>query len=619
MQVHRLHGVDPATLVKTLLEIGQLEPSTRLEVDAKNKSIIAYASLSDHLTIRQVVQRLDGSGRKFEVIQLRRLESDYVAGTIEFMMIGPPEPKQQQSRYYYYDPYSRGGNTETKDEDKFRVDADTENNRLLLWANEIEVEEVTSLLAKLGEIPARGGNPEKLRILDSMPAEELQLLLERLRGAWPTLAPNPLTLPKAPSNSNSQPSPQFDSIEPTKETRVPAPPKVILAALAADEPPQSTNKRESSPPAEPPVRSADQPSPGESADTPNKESADPRSRLPVLKDGEERQESAPAPVTISVAPDGRIVLFSQDTQALDMLEELIGQVSPPRRDYRIYKLKHADSFWVRKNLEDFFDESDEQNSRNTRNVYYYDYYNMPTDKEKPRSRLSKRKKLKLIDDLDTNSILVQGADAEQLRTIEDLIRIYDQPQQADSSAARLSSVIQVQYSKAQTIATAVKDVYRDLLSSNDKALASSNPEQKNRIPTGANTYIINEGGSGGDEDKERTRVTFKGKLSIGVDEVTNTLLVSAEGENLMRNVTEMIKSLDEAAKPLSSVSVMTVGNASNATKVREVLARLLIESKPAPKPNGQQPQQPQQPQLQQQPGVQSGGEGSVPAVAESPQ
>ena len=125
---------------------------------------------------------------------------------------------------------------------------------------------------------------------------------------------------------------------------------------------------------------------------------------------------------------------------------------------------------------------------------YYDYYNTPAEKDKPRSRLSKRKKLKLIDDLDTNSILVQGADAEQLRTIEDLIRIYDQPQEADSSAARVSEVIQIRYSKAQTIAIAVKDVYRDLLSSNDKALASNNPEQKNRIPSGANTYIINEDG-----------------------------------------------------------------------------------------------------------------------------
>jgi hypothetical protein len=149
-------------------------------------------------------------------------------------------------------------------------------------------------------------------------------------------------------------------------------------------------------------------------------------------------------------------------------------------------------------------------------------------------------------------------------------------------------VIQVRYSKAQTIATAVKDVYRDLLSSNDKALASNNPEQKNRVPTAGTTYIINEG-PGAEGEKERTRVTFKGKLSIGVDDLTNTLLVSAEGENLMRNVTDMIQSLDEAARPLSAVSIVPVGGNTNAARVREVLARLLIEAKPPAKPNGERP------------------------------
>ena len=40
-------GVDPELVVKTLQEIGNLEPTTRIQVDAKNKVIIAYASLAD--------------------------------------------------------------------------------------------------------------------------------------------------------------------------------------------------------------------------------------------------------------------------------------------------------------------------------------------------------------------------------------------------------------------------------------------------------------------------------------------------------------------------------------------------------------------------------------------
>ena len=91
MQVYRLHAIDPEPLVKTLEEVGELSPNTRLEVDKRNRVIIAYATLADHVIIRQLVERLDGSGRRFEVVPLRRLAADYVAGTIEFMMGAPPQ------------------------------------------------------------------------------------------------------------------------------------------------------------------------------------------------------------------------------------------------------------------------------------------------------------------------------------------------------------------------------------------------------------------------------------------------------------------------------------------------------------------------------------------------
>ena len=203
------------------------------------------------------------------------------------------------------------------------------------------------------------------------------------------------------------------------------------------------------------------------------------------------------------------MISSQDTQALDILEELIGQVAPPRRDYRVFKLKYAIPTGSVHIWKSFFDDSEQKEESGSSRVYYYDY--APPKKEETQYRLSKRRKLKFIDDPDTNSILVQGGDSEQLKTIEELIAVYDQPQQADANAARLTSAFPIRYSKAQTIAEAVKDVYRDLLSDNDKALQNNNPEQKNRPVPGGSTYIFNEGGDTGNE-KERTRVSFKGKL-----------------------------------------------------------------------------------------------------------
>ena len=98
IEIYRLNNLDPTALAKTLDDLGDLEPNTHLEVDEKNNALIVYGSLIDQATIRQLVQRLDGNSRQFEVIRLRRLAADYVAGTVQFMMVGEEEEQQQKKK-----------------------------------------------------------------------------------------------------------------------------------------------------------------------------------------------------------------------------------------------------------------------------------------------------------------------------------------------------------------------------------------------------------------------------------------------------------------------------------------------------------------------------------------
>jgi len=655
VDVYRLHNLDPETLAKTLWDLGELQPTTRLEIDERNNALIVYGSLVDHATIRQLIQRLDGSGREFEVVRLRRLPADYVAGTVEFMMIG--EKKEEQRPRYGYFSFGYGrGDERPQDDDEFRVDADLENNLLLLWANEVEIEAVMQLLVKLGEIPPEGGDTRKLRVLQAVPPEDAARFLEQLRRAWPSLRGNPLNLPEPPrddadeDDSASPETPVGPPVAPKEARRAPHPSAGQLAAghpvarwtrtvLGEDadqndvpsavgtgdalptsgvleeegreadlgDPDGGGETTRAAAPAAPAAAAAgpseaDRGEPAE-PDEPDsdagaaaRDEADESSallrRLLERQRTEARRSSnaEPPPVNLSFAPDGSLVITSDDTHALDLLEELISQIAPPAPDYKVFRLKFADAYWVKDNLEEFFkDEDEENNSNSSRRYYFYDY--APQEKKEPRYRLSQRRKLKFIYDLDTNSILVQGADAQQLATIEDLIAIYDQAEPSDSQSARLSSVFEIKYSKATVIAAAVKDVYRDLLSSNDKAL-QGNPEQRNRETPGGMTYIFNDGEGEGGQD--RTQVRFKGKLSIGIDEVSNTLLVSAEGEHLMRNVAEMIQSLDEAARPLSAVAIVHLNGTTNAERVREVLAGLLSDA-PATTPAPQQPGDGEQP------------------------
>ena len=206
MQVYRLSGIDPEPVVKTLVEIGNLEPATRLEIDKKNSAIIAYASLVDHVTIRAVVDKLSGSERKFEVIPLRRLAADYVAGTIDFMLGSGTKKEKSRSNPFsggYEAPRREGG----ENSKEFHVEADVEHNRLLLWANPVEVTEVEALLVKLGEMPAAGSGMAAVRVIDGGDEKETQELIERIRRAWPSIAPNALLAPAAAASAGRRQRP----------------------------------------------------------------------------------------------------------------------------------------------------------------------------------------------------------------------------------------------------------------------------------------------------------------------------------------------------------------------------------------------------------------------------
>ncbi len=149
------------------------------------------------------MKKLDGSARQFKVVRLvENPAADQVATTIEAMMVGPQEDESSRRRPYYYYGYYGQSNDDNKNKDKFRVGADVEFNRLLLWCNETELEEVMKLLEELGEIQSAGGNESRVRVLETLPSDVEEELLRRLQeaGAFKSIAPNPIELPptKAP-------------------------------------------------------------------------------------------------------------------------------------------------------------------------------------------------------------------------------------------------------------------------------------------------------------------------------------------------------------------------------------------------------------------------------------
>ncbi|MHB8902881.1 MAG: secretin N-terminal domain-containing protein, partial [Thermoguttaceae bacterium] len=419
VRVYRLNTLDPEPLVTTLMDMDALGVHASMEADKESKSIVAYATAADHAKIQGLIDRLDSTGRKFEVVQLRRLQADYVAGTIEFMMASGKE-EQTSSNRHYWDYDSRRGNDENKEDPGFKIDADVENNRLLLLANEAEMAEVTNLLVKLGEIPSEGGDPSTIRVIDSLPGPELEQLLKQIEKAWPSVAPNPLLLPDKdgmPKEKQAEPSHEAKEtdVRTTTAEDVAATPRFIFADQET-----TTEHAEEMPAAagEPVTAMEEKAVEGVAA-------AGKKSTTATGK----------APVSITVGPDGRLVIASEDTRTLDRLQELLTNLAPERPDYQIFQLKYSWAISVASTLEDIFKEKEDANGGD-RTHYFYDAYGSGNNNKDEKLRLSKRRPLKFIPDSQSNSILVQKADAGQLKVIGELIEFYDQPEPSDSQSVR---------------------------------------------------------------------------------------------------------------------------------------------------------------------------------------
>lgn len=572
-QVYRLAQLDPNMLVEALQEMGNLDPRTQLHADEQNRALIVHGPLADQMVIKATLERLDGSSRSLHVIPLRNLRADEVAGTIEYLMGQPRESNRRQSMVFGMFGFPMGRSNRNNDSDQFKVDADLTQNRLILRANDLELEEVKKLLEKLGELPARNADGTYSRVLES-PFEESELrgFLERLRsGASPLREPASQSEADPSDLESRNPLPSDTSI------RAQSPGGGIQSSTPADGGSQSHEwthwvAAAAQQPRSDPVRASD--------DGSTQDSVDPTEWLRRMG------------VSIEKDPLGRTVIRARDIESLNLLERMIQELQPANPGYKVFTLKNAPAGWVRLNLEDFFEEEEEE-SPSDRLARIFS--GMPSSSGDEARRLSKRKPIKFISDIDTNTILVQNADPEQLKVIAELIELYDVPEPVSTQSKRFTRLIRIQHSKANVVAATVKDAFKDLLSSNDSAFQNNQRNQQNEQSrsqtTAGQTFIAGFGiGASDNEQKpeERTGAKFKGKLSIGVDELSNSLLVSAEGEPLLELVSQMIESLDQAAIPMGDMQVVTLRPGMAPDALYQALSRFLDakESKPT---GGQNP------------------------------
>lgn len=540
-KVHRMETVDPQILVDLLDELGDLDPGTTLKVDKDNKVIMAYASIADHLTIQTLVDKLDSTGREFDVIPLRRLDAEYVAGTIMTLM-GPKEKKEDNSRNSWYSWYGRNNNDDEEEDTSFRVDADLQDNRLLVYANSVEMEEIHGLLQKLGELPDPDRHDNGYRVFELNPKDDANVIKKQLEQLWRRDNKLEFDVPEAREPEDEQQANEEDAVTQRRQLST-----VTLVG----------------------INDTDESAVDESQPVEDDAEAARRREAEEFFRQKDRQEQAAAedapPVKISISEDGRLIVSCEDPAALAEIEDLMKRVARPSQSFKIFEIKHQSPYWVAATLEEYFAMDEEEEG-------YLDWWGRwrgGSSSKDDKHSLSKRRIPQFIWDNYTSTILVRDADPRQMKTIEELIEIYDAPSPADTRSMRVNRFFRLKNAKAQVVAQAVKDVFRDLLSSNDKALEKPGGGEKQQASRGFSGF----GGSdsGDDEDDD---VRFKGLLSIGVDHESNVLVISSQ-QRLMSVIEAMVEELDKAAEKSSGVRILQLDPSVDLQLIQQRLGQLM--------------------------------------------
>ncbi len=625
MKVYRLATLDPDSLISMLESVGDLDPQTKLQADKKNRTVIAYATPRDQKAIASTVQNLDGTDRELHVIRLRKLDADMVAGTIRALLVGD-EKKQDNNgggRWGRFNFFGGGNQQEEQPTTKFRVEADVVANRLLVFSNKIELGEVEKCLAQLGEVPRKEGSSETLRVLDYGASDDEQQMLEKLRRAWPSLGKdgNKLIIdvppPKKPEKTVPEDANKVRPFVPKKENATapsasnkdfgfPLPTQAKLPVQLVDLK-QVSQLAQADPKGDAPQHAPQVGPPGERPhrgmrrgrampklpETTAAPTPDPTDRAAEQPKGPNPDSVPGDPIYITRGADGKLVISSRDTRALDELEELMGKLAPPRKDYEVYYLQYSTALSMRIMLDDFFSVEKKESSadKNFRRWSWWD--DSDSNKKDDTPRLSQRKPLKFIDDDATNSILVQGATADQLRRINDIIKLYDRPEKPNTRASRVTQIFQIKHNKASVVTDMLKELYKDLLSANDKALESFNQTKNQGGRGGRFATILNFGDN--EDDGKLNQGRFKGYLSLASNDTTNTVMVSCPSP-LMSNIEQIISNLDQAAVPVvQSIQVLKIDRGIDSAVLQKKLSDMLKPAAPGAdvKPTGAGPQQPQ--------------------------
>lgn len=546
LRAHPVAGGNVETVYNVLLTLlASKGESVRLSMDETAGTIVALATPEVQLEIEQTVLQLQASEADFEVIPLKNVDPYFVITLLE-EMLDLPDPLLD-------DP-------DDIDPDAPKIDADPGNMRLFVRAKKPQIEQIKKIVAGL-DSGGMGGRDEKIRIFP-LRGEQAERWLKTAAKFW--RAPNPIIY--YASKGASEPAETERVV--AEETNPPKLTEVSTAEAAANTGEYLTDNVHSDAP----------------------------------------------PIRCHLTPRG-LLLQSDDTEALDLFEEHLRAIAGPLDSTPsppvVFYLKYAkpdDAIRMLAELLDGGEAAKEGEAGTLVNGYVSSgsagsfLGSLVTSREGTTTMIAGS--ITVVADSRLNRLIAQGT-AGDIEIIERYLRIVDK----DSSITAIetygkSHVIELSYTKASEVATAIREAYAGRVAG---ATTAGGGGQSGAEQPGQREAVATKPGQSDGEQQEKGKKATEKKLSsqptrnleptmtIAIHEPSNSLIVTAP-EQLFQEVEQLAKLIDSRNE--QSLQVITL---PTAVGIESMLQQLLSggasarssssarSSTPAPRPQAVSP------------------------------
>ncbi|MEO1529140.1 MAG: secretin N-terminal domain-containing protein, partial [Planctomycetota bacterium] len=528
-QTHSIRVADIASVFDVLQTLLQDEPNTRVAIDPATNAIIAMATPDTQKRITEVIAKMEGSGDDFRVFQLRRIDPAQALLTI--------------NKYFGITEEGTAGPT---------VDGDPTTGKLWVRGTTDEIAQIERLLEQLDGGSTSGLLKGKVRLLD-LTGEQAEDVLQQLQFYWQMtgrenrirlITPNGRTGGASDNGIRERQlfRPRSKALDPE-----PAEPTTDLDASGFD--PRRFHYLTQAPaPA----------GPNETATT--AESGAPATERSVPRLGSD--------ILIEITPQGQLRIASDDTEALDDLEELISQLAGPTNIQSdlptIFWLKYIQADVAAELIASVLGGADSSGGLTDTITSGLGGGMLGGvmglmgggggggQESSAKSVLTSTGSVNIVPDARLNALIVQANELD-LQLIQMVLEKVDREESPeDIELTAIPRLIPVLYQNAEDVAKVVKEIFADRMGGTQQGQSGRGGGGQ---PSPQEFIAALRGGGRGGRGGSDSAKSERSKITVSVDAQSNSLVVTAQSQDFEK-IRLLVEALDEGGKQTQDETVV---------------------------------------------------------------